>query len=70
MAGALGDNAYLDGDRFTAGDLLMSSVLRIVPDLVTSPNLKAYVELCTGRPAFHRALQAQLADFKPDDAMA
>lgn len=62
---ALGSKQFLDGDRFTAGDLLMSTVLRILPDLVTQPNLKAYVERCTARPAFKKALQAQLADFKP-----
>ena len=63
---ALADKPYLDGHRFTAGDLLMSSVLRIVPDLIASPNLKAYVERCTGRPAFRRALASQLADFRPE----
>ena len=63
---ALGNKQFLDGDRFTAGDLLMSSVLRIIPDLVTQPNLKAYVERCTARPAFKKALQAQLGDFKAD----
>ena len=60
-------NAFLDGDRFTAGDLLMSSVLRILcdTDIVTSdPRLKSYVERCTARPAFQRALAAQLGDFK------
>jgi glutathione S-transferase len=65
---ALGDKPYLDGDRFTAGDLLMSSVLRIMPDLTTSPNLAAYVERCTARPAFERALAAQLADFRDEAA--
>lgn len=64
LSSALGDKAYLDGDRFTAGDLLMSSVLRIVPDLVVEPNLQAYVARCTGRPAFERALKAQLDDFR------
>lgn len=63
---ALGDKPYLDGDRFTAGDLLMSAVLRIVPDLVSSPNLQAYVARCTARPAFQRALASQLADFRPE----
>jgi glutathione S-transferase len=66
VSNALGDRAFLDGDRFTAGDLLMSSVLRIRPDLITA-NLAAYVERCTARPAFQRALQAQLADFRPDE---
>jgi len=61
---ALGDKPYLDGDRFTAGDLLMSSVLRIDSQLVVEPNLAAYVERCTARPAFQRALDAQLADFQ------
>ena len=69
VASALGDKPYLDGERFTAGDLLMSSVLRIIPDLIASPNLVAYVERCTARPAFKRALEAQLADFR-DDALA
>lgn len=47
--------------------LLMSSVLRILcdTDIVTSdPRLKAYVERCTARPAFKRALDAQMSDFK------
>lgn len=61
---ALGDKPYLDGDRFTVGDLLMSSVLRIDSQLVVEPNLAAYVERCTARPAFQRALDAQLADFR------
>lgn len=65
---ALGDKPYLDGDRFTAGDLLMSSVLRIDDSLVAAPNLRAYVERCTGRPAFQRALESQLADFRRNEA--
>ncbi|CAN7389469.1 glutathione S-transferase family protein [Phenylobacterium sp. LjRoot219] len=67
---ALGDKPYLDGEDFTAGDLLMSSVLRIVPDLITRPNLEAYVARCTARPAFRRALASQLADFRPEPAPA
>jgi glutathione S-transferase len=54
-------------DRFTAGDLMMSSVLRILrhTDIVTSDQrLAAYVERCTARPAFQRALDAQLGDFR------
>ena len=67
VATALGHKHYLDGDRFTAGDLLMVSVLRIAPDLISDANLKAYVERCTARPAFKRALEAQFADFRKDD---
>jgi glutathione S-transferase len=66
LSAALGDKPFLDGDRFTAGDLLMSTVLRILPDIVSQANLKAYVDRCTARPAFKRALQAQLADFRED----
>jgi glutathione S-transferase len=64
---SLGDKPYLDGDRFTAGDLMMSTVLRILnhTDIVTSDKrLAAYVERCTSRPAFKRALDAQLGDFR------
>lgn len=67
LSSALGDKAYLDGDRFTAGDLLMATVLRILhyTDIVTSDKrLAAYVERCTSRPAFKRALDAQIGDFR------
>ena len=66
LSKALGDNPYLDGDRFTAGDLMMSTVLRILrhTDIVTSDrHLAAYIERCTARPAFQRALDSQLSDF-------
>jgi len=56
---------YLE-DRFTAADLLMTTVLRIPRqcDLVTSmPVLEAYRLRCEARPAFQRALDAQMADF-------
>ena len=64
LAKALGDKPYLDGDRFTVGDLMMATVLRILPDLITDPRLVAYVERCTARPAFQRALAAQMGDFR------
>jgi glutathione S-transferase len=65
LANNLGDKPYLDGDRFTAGDLMMTTVLRIMPDLTNKePRLAAYVERCTARAAFKRALAAQLGDFK------
>jgi glutathione S-transferase len=68
LAKELGDKPYLDGERFTVGDLLMSTILRIAPPLVTEPNLVAYVERCTARPAFKRALDAQMADFEAEPA--
>ena len=63
---SLGDKLYLDGDRFTAGDLMMTTVLRILKhtDIVTGDKrLAAYIERCTARPAFKRAFDAQLAVF-------
>jgi glutathione S-transferase len=64
LANHLGDKPYLDGDRFTAGDLMMTTVLRIMPELVVDERLKAYVARCTARPAFQRALAAQMGDFR------
>jgi glutathione S-transferase len=67
LSNSIGDKPYLDGDRFTAGDLMMSTVLRILTGsdiVVRDPRLAAYIERCTARPAFKRALDAQLADFR------
>jgi glutathione S-transferase len=61
---ALGDKPYLDGAHFTAGDLMMTTVLRIIPALIRDQRLAAYVERCTSRPAFKRALNAQMGDFR------
>jgi glutathione S-transferase len=63
LADALGNKPYLDGASFTAGDLMMTTVLRILPEHIDQ-RLVAYVERCTGRPAFKRALDAQMADFQ------
>ena len=57
---------YLEGE-FTAGDLLMVTVLRILrhTDLVKNmPVLAAYQARCEARPTFQRALSAQLAPFE------
>jgi len=67
LSRSLGDKPFLDGDRFTAGDLMMASVLRIAghTDLVTGdPRLGPYLSRCTSRPAFQRALDAQMRDFR------
>jgi glutathione S-transferase len=67
LSQALGDKPYLDCDRFTAGDLMMTTVLRILKhtDIVTEDGrLATYIERCTARPAFKRAIDAQIADFK------
>ena len=66
LAARLGDKAYLDGDRFTAGDLMMATVLQVPrhTDLVAGePVLAAYLKRCEARPAFQTALAAQMADF-------
>jgi len=66
LAVCLGDREYLD-ERFTAGDLMMTTVLRNLRHTNTLdefPTLKAYKERCEARPAFARALAAQLAPFE------
>jgi glutathione S-transferase len=67
LSKSLGDKPFLDGDRFTAGDLMMTTVLRILKhtDIVSrDPRLAAYIERCTSRPAFQRAFDAQISDFE------
>jgi glutathione S-transferase len=67
LSKSLGDKPYLDGTRFTAGDLMMTTVLRILQhtDIVTrDERLAAYIERCTARPAYKRALDAQNRDFQ------
>ena len=62
----LGDKQWLEGDRFTIGDLVMTTVFRFLrhTDLVSSiPNLSAYLARAEARPAFQRALADQLAAF-------
>jgi glutathione S-transferase len=66
LSRSLGDKSFLDGDQFTAGDLMMTTVLRILAhtDIAASDQrLAAYMERCMARPAFRRALDAQYADF-------
>jgi glutathione S-transferase len=66
LSARLGSRTWLDGDAFTAGDLLMVAVVRIVAEdgmLDAWPNLADYVRRGTVRPAFQRALAAQMAGF-------
>jgi glutathione S-transferase len=66
LAARLGDQDWLDDDRFTCGDLMMVTVLRIGTRcglLEGRPTLAAYVERAESRPAFQKALAAQLAPF-------
>ena len=65
LAKRIGDNPFLDGELFTVGDLMMATVLRFNSDTSKlEPRLIAYLNRCTSRPAFKRALDAQLADFR------
>lgn len=71
LSEALGDKTYLEDERFTIGDLMMATVLRIPAhtELVTSdPRLGPYLQRCTNRPAFTKALDAQLKDFRREAA--
>lgn len=72
LADWLGDKEWLE-DRFTAGDLMMVTVLRILERselLAKRPNLADYVARGTARPAFKAALAAQLADFEERETAA
>jgi glutathione S-transferase len=62
----LGERDWLE-DRFTVGDLMMCTMLRILRDtdlIAEHPNLAAYQARCEARPAFGRALAAQCAPFQ------
>jgi glutathione S-transferase len=66
----LGGRDYLEA-RFTAGDLLMTTVLRMLrhTDIVSErPALKAYQERCEARPAFQKALADHLKPFEASAA--
>lgn len=63
----LGDKLWLEGDRFTIGDLMMVAVLRVLRGtglLADFPNLASYVARGESRPAFQQALSDQLAAFR------
>ena len=66
LSASLGGKEYLEG-RFTAGDIVMTSVLRELVDcgaLSQFPNLDAYRRRCEARPAFGRAVEAQMQPFR------
>jgi glutathione S-transferase len=65
LSNRLGDADWLD-DAFSAGDLMMVTVLRRLngSGLVEKyPNLSAYIARGEARPAYQRAFDAQLAVF-------
>jgi glutathione S-transferase len=66
----LGGREYLE-DRFTAGDLMMTTVLRFLrhTDLVSGrPAMKAYQQRCEARSAFQKALADHLKPFQTSTA--
>jgi len=66
LAEWLGDKDYLEG-RFTAGDILMTTVLRELVDCGTLgrfPTLDAYRRRNEARPAFARAMEGQMSTFR------
>jgi glutathione S-transferase len=66
VAAYLGDKHWLEGE-FTAGDLMMVCVLQVAARnglLDGFPTLAAYLARGEARPAYQRALAAQLADFE------
>ena len=70
LSARLSDAEWLD-DEFSAGDLLMISVLlRLKPSglLNEFPKLAAYVARGEARPAYQRAFEAQLAVFNASAA--
>jgi glutathione S-transferase len=65
LSSRLGDADWLDG-AFSAGDLLMVTVLRRLAGsglLEPYPNVCAYIARAEARPAHQRAFAAQLAVF-------
>jgi glutathione S-transferase len=66
----LGERDYLEG-RFTAGDLMMTTVLRNLRDtdiVAGRPRLQAYQARCEARPAFQKALADHLRPFEANAA--
>jgi glutathione S-transferase len=67
LSDRLGSKPWLEGERFTIGDLMMVTVLRIADrsgQLTDYPNLAGYVKRGEARPAFQQALSDQLATFR------
>lgn len=67
IADWLSDKEWLEGDRFTIGDLIMVSVLRNLRHtevVAEHSNLAAYQQRGESRPAFEQALSDQLAAFR------
>ncbi|MBA3940383.1 MAG: glutathione S-transferase [Sphingopyxis sp.] len=65
---AIGHKDYLVGE-FTVADIAMATVLREAVEaglVAEQPRLQRYLDRCLARPAFQRALAAQLEAFSED----
>ncbi|MGN7868302.1 glutathione S-transferase family protein [Paracoccus sp. 22332] len=68
---AMAGRDWIAGDAFTAADIIMADVLRIPAQnglLDDLPQLAAYLERATARPAFRKALADQMAHWRAADA--
>ncbi len=58
LAEELDHAGYLMGEQFTAADIMMTSTLSWLPELLKEfPTLLAYTQRATARPAYQRAIQ-------------
>lgn len=65
LAGHLQGRDWL-ADRFSVADIVMATVLRQIEGtelLAAQPVVESYLDRCLARPAFRRAVEAQIADF-------
>ena len=73
LSDRLGEKQWLEGDRFTIGDIMMVTVLRLADrssQLADFPLLAAYVKRGEARPAFKRPLNDQLAAYAANEPQA
>lgn len=69
----LGDKQWLEGNRFTIGDIIMITVLRFANAgglIEAGSTLDAYVKRGEARPAFQRALNSQIAEYAANQPQA
>jgi glutathione S-transferase len=69
LENVLSERDWLAADRFTAADLLMADVLRLVEvrSFGNRPATEAFVTRATNRPAFKKAYADQMAHFEAAD---
>jgi glutathione S-transferase len=58
LAKELDHNGYLLGEQFTAADIMVTTTLSWLPELLEDhPPLLAYTQRVTARPAYRRAIE-------------